>query len=461
MLALLWLFQIVLLNDFYKYIKINQLKTYANYVSTNIDNITFDSKFNDTLADKDICMLIFSENGQLKYSSDILKNCVIHRMPHSMGFELAKKMESENTNFLEQNYDNIRNYIDPINLSNFKPGNILNVTKVTDSNNNTFYIMLNSNMFPVASTVSTLRLQLIIITIIMLILSFILSIRVSKVVSDPIIDLNKNAKQLATGDYSTKFNNDGYSEIVELSNTLNYTTEELSKVENLRRELISNISHDLRTPLTMITGYGEVMRDLPGENTPENIQIIIDEAKRLTSLVNNVLDISKYQSGTQVLTPEKFNLTELLGEIKLRYDKLTEKDGYNIIFEKDEDVFVSADKIRITQVIYNLLNNAITYTGEDKKIIIRQTVADDKVKVEIIDSGEGIAKENIPYIWDRYFKVKETHKRAQIGTGLGLSIVKEILKLHNAEYGVESELNKGSDFWFTLKKITHKMIPPE
>ena len=328
----------------------------------------------------------------------------------------------------------------------------MSVTKAVDSDNNVYYIMLNSSIFPVAATVSTLRTQLIIITIIMLILSFLLSLRVSKVVANPIIDLNKNAKQLATGDYSTKFDNKGYSEIVELSNTLNYTTEELSKVENLRRELISNISHDLRTPLTMITGYGEVMRDLPGENTPENIQIIIDEAKRLTSLVNNVLDISKYQSGTQVLTPEKFNLTELLGEIKLRYDKLTEKDGYNIVFEKDEDTFVNADKIRITQVIYNLLNNAITYTGEDKKITIKQTVNGDTVKVEVIDTGVGISKDDIPYIWDRYYKVKETHKRAQIGTGLGLSIVKEILKLHDAEYGVESELNKGSDFWFTLKK---------
>ena len=135
--------------------------------------------------------------------------------------------ERENIDFIEQNYDNIRHYLEQVSLSNFKPGNILSVTKATDSSNNTCYIMLNSNMFPVESTVSTLRTQLIIITMIMLILSFLISIRVSKVISEPIIDLNKNAKRIATGDYSTKLDNKWYSEIVELSNTLNYTTEEL------------------------------------------------------------------------------------------------------------------------------------------------------------------------------------------------------------------------------------------
>ena len=280
-----------------------------------------------------------------------------------------------------------------------------------------------------------------------------LSFSIAKKISAPIIKINKNARTLATGDYSITFNKDGYSEIAELAETLNYTAKELSKVEELRQELIANISHDLRTPLTMITGYGEVIRDLPGENTPENIQIIIDEAKRLTSLVNNVLDISKLQAGVQTPNLMPFNLTKLIDEIFNRYTKLTEKDSYDITFEKETDVFVNADEIRITQVLYNLLNNAITYTGADKKIIIRQIVKDKKVRIEIIDTGEGISQDDLPYIWDRYYKVTGQHKRAQIGTGLGLSIVKAILKLHNAEFGVNSEIGKGSTFWFELPII--------
>jgi len=453
LLSLLWIFQVVLLNDFYKQIKTTQLKSYAQYLSNNIDNIHFDSSFSNSLVEKDICISVFSENGSLKYSSDIIRNCIIHKMPDRVLFSLAKELDEKNINFIEQNHENIPRYQN-INLKDFSPGNILSVTKTTDKSGNIYYIVLNSAIVPVSATVSTLRTQLIYVTLIMLLLSFLLSINISKKISEPIIEINKKARNLATGDYSTKFNSNGYTEIAELAETLNYTATELSKVENLRQELISNISHDLRTPLTMITGYGEVMRDLPGENSPENIQIIIDEAKRLTSLVNNVLDISKLQSGVQEINSQPFNLTKLIDEILTRYNKLVEKDGYDISFEKDQEVFVNADEIRITQVLYNLINNAVTYTGEDKKIIIKQLVINNKVRIEIIDTGEGISEENLPYIWDRYYKVTGKHKRAQMGTGLGLSIVKGILKLHNAKYGVDSKPSQGSVFWFELELIT-------
>lgn len=449
-LILLWIFQIVFLNDFYKFIKTHQLKSYAENLSTNIDSITFDNSFDEVLSDKEICVIIFSENGKLVYSLDILRNCAIHKMPQHMLFSLAKELNDNNIDFIEQNNSHIP--FTP-NLKDLSPGNILSVTKATKSNGESYYILLNSAIVPVSATVSTLRTQLIYVTLIMLILSFLLSLSISKKISDPIIKINKNARTLATGDYSTTFNNDGYSEIAELAETLNYTAKELSKVEQLRQELIANISHDLRTPLTMITGYGEVMRDLPGENTSENIQIIIDEAKRLTSLVNNVLDISKLQAGVQIPNLMPFNLTKLIEDITNRYRKLTEKDDYNITFEKVNDVLVNADEIRITQVLYNLLNNAITYTGSDKKIIIKQIIKDKKVRIEITDTGEGISQEDLPYVWDRYYKVTGQHKRAQIGTGLGLSIVKEILKLHNAEFGVESKISKGSTFWFELPII--------
>jgi len=451
-LMLLWIFQIVFLNDFYKFIKIHQLKAYAQYLSVNIDNITFDSSFGESLVEQDICISVFSETGNLEYSSDIIRNCIIHKMPPHALFSLAKELNDKNIDFIEQNNNNMP-FSQKLNLKDFSPGNILSVTKTTNVTGNSYYIVLNSAIVPVSATVSTLRTQLIYVTLIMLILSFLLSISISKKISDPIIKINKNAQTLATGDYSIKFNNDAYKEIAELAETLNYTATELSKVENLRQELIANISHDLRTPLTMITGYGEVMRDLPGENTPENIQIIIDEAKRLTSLVNNVLDISKLQSGVQTISLMPFNLTKLIEEILNRYNKLTEKDQYNISFEKDQEVLVNADEIRITQVLYNLLNNALTYTGEDKKVIIKQIAKDNKVRIEITDTGEGISEENLPYVWDRYYKVKGKHKRAQIGTGLGLSIVKEILKLHNTEFGVNSKVSEGSTFWFELQII--------
>ena len=134
-----------------------------------------------------------------------------------------------------------------------------------------------------------------------------------------------------------------------------------------------------------------------------------------------------------------------------RYEKLTEKDGYEITFESEGDVFINADKTMILQVVYNLVNNALNYTGEDKRVSIVQSVWDNKVRISVIDTGEGIAKEDIPYIWDRYYKVDKVHKRAKIGTGLGLSIVKGILEAHGVMYGVESQVGEGSNFWFEFE----------
>ena len=229
--------------------------------------------------------------------------------------------------------------------------------------------------------------------------------------------------------------------------SLNVAAVELSKVETLRRDLIANVSHDLRTPLTMITGYAEVMRDLPGENTPENVQIIIDEATRLTTLVNDLLDLSKLQSGTVTLAPTSFSLTECIRTILHRYDKLID---YQFDFQYDRDVEVIADELKITQVVYNLINNAVTYTGEDKKITLRQLVMEDRVRIEVSDTGEGIPEDKLQDIWERYDKVDKEHKRAQVGTGLGLSIVKTVIDLHGGTYGVQSALGQGSTFWFEL-----------
>lgn len=211
--------------------------------------------------------------------------------------------------------------------------------------------------------------------------------------------------------------------------------------------MIANVSHDLRTPLTMITGYAEVMRDLPGENTPENVQIIIDEATRLTTLVNDLLDLSKLQSGTITLKPEPFSLTSCIRTILHRYDKLID---YRFDFQYDRDVTIVADELKITQVVYNLINNAVTYTGADKQIFLLQLVQNGRVRVEVSDTGEGIPQDKLQDIWERYYKVDKEHKRAQVGTGLGLSIVKTVIDLHGGTYGVQSVLGKGSTFWFEL-----------
>lgn len=238
--------------------------------------------------------------------------------------------------------------------------------------------------------------------------------------------------------------------MAELNDTLVYAAKELSQVENLQHELIANISHDLRTPLTMIGGYVEMMHDIPGEATPENMQVIIDETQRLTSLVNELLDFSRLQTGALALNPAPYPFTASVQAITDRVSRMVQQNGYQVVFHPAAQVKAIADEQRIAQVVYNLVGNALTYTGENKTVEIHQEVIGKMVRLTIHDSGKGIAPEELPLIWNRYYRTQETHKRAIIGSGLGLSIVRSILEKHNVPFGVDSKEGEGTSFWFEL-----------
>lgn len=320
--------------------------------------------------------------------------------------------------------------------------------RIVELNNGTELMIISDvQVTPLDSTIAILKSQLIVTTVIALVLSLLLSYSVARYIAKPIENLNASAKKLAIGEFDIEFSGKGYREIEQLSDTLNYTVRELDKVDKFRRELLANVSHDLRTPLTMIEGYAEVMRDIPGENTPENVQVIIDETNRLTEFVNNILDLSKLQSGIQSLTLEKTNLTALLSDISIRYVNLTKSDGYRIELSAGDDIYIECDENKLSQALNNLMDNAVNHTGDDKKVAVRQVVEENTVRIEISDTGKGIPTEELPYIWDRYYRAEASHKRSVVGSGIGLSIVKSIFELHKVKYGVESTVGKGSTFW--------------
>ncbi len=312
-------------------------------------------------------------------------------------------------------------------------------------------LLVRAELTPVNATVDALMAQLVWVSAIMLAVSIVVALLLSRRVSRPIERLNRSATRLAEGDYGAPFDAGGYREVEELSSTLSHTSQELGKTEGLRRELIANVSHDLRTPLTLITGYAEMMRDIPGEDTPENMQVIIDEARRLTSLVADLLDLSQLQSGTGEMHLERVNLTEEVAAIIARFAKFSGPEGFSVAFEHDADAFVTADGARLSQVVYNFLTNALAHGGSGKTITVRQTVQDGRVRLAVADHGAGIPEDQLPYIWDRYYKVDEPHVRASSGSGLGLSIVKSILQQQpGVQYGAESTPGQGSTFWFSL-----------
>ncbi len=461
LLILLWLFQIVFLDSFYKNIKINEVKKTASIIMKNIDNENIGEIIENLSVSNDVCIEVLSENGTVLYSSDVLTDCIIHKMPQFEKMRLVNQTV-ENGGELLGYYNRGSFFGNVLNRNRFgnrelEPNMNMNLQEtiiyskiITDKNGDKIILFLNSVISPVEATVKTLYIQLYYITGFMIIFSIILALLIAKRVSRPIEELNDSTKKLAIGDYNVKFDASGYKEIKELSKTLTYTASELSKVDRLKNELIANISHDLRTPLTLISGYAEAMRDLPNESTPENAQIIVDEAQRLTTLVNDVLDISKIQAGKEVLNVAPFNLTEMINTAIKRMREMVKNLGYKIEFEYDKQVNVIADETKIYQAFYNLLINAINYTGFDKIVEVHQIVEGDTVKIEVKDTGEGVSEENLPYIWDRYYKIEKTHKRAVAGTGIGLSIVKSVIEMHGGKYGVVSKTNEGSTFWFSL-----------
>jgi signal transduction histidine kinase len=459
LLVLLWLFQIVFLDDFYKAIKTASIKNTADTIATNIENEDLPTLLDRLAQNNDVFILILDENGnKLNTVENTPGNLIFKMAPGEIQKYLAEAAAANGSVLDQIDLSAFRNdHYRPDQFSGRVPGpdegmgeSIIYGEFVTLSNGTRNFILLNTILTPIFSTVETLRTQLLFITAILVVLSLGLALVLSKRFARPIIRINNRSKELAQGNYTADFEPSGYKEIAELADTLNHAARELNQVETLRRELIANVSHDLRTPLTMISGYAEVMRDLPGENNPENVQVIIDEARRLTGLVNDLLDLSRLQAGSQKLDLQTYSLTDSIRSILDRYSKLIEQEGFNLKFESDQNALVHADELRIGQVLYNLINNAISYTGEDKRVTVRQTVADGWVRVEIIDSGEGIPADQLPHIWDRYYKAEKTHHRAIVGTGLGLSIVKAALELHQVPYGVDCSPDTGSVFWFKL-----------
>lgn len=459
MLILLWLFQIVFLDRFYRDIKTAKITGTAETIASNIDNPELATLLTRLAQSNDVSILILSETGAKIGSANAMQDNMIQIMPPGQLLAYFQQADQKGGSYLEiidrKSFHDDRYKPDIFSGPVPKEDQGLNEAMIfariaTMADGTRAVILLNAVLTPVSSTVETLRTQLLIITSILVILSLLLAMILSKRVARPIVQINKKSKELAKGNYQVAFEPSGYKEIAELADTLNHAAQELNQVETLRRELIANVSHDLRTPLTMISGYAEVMRDLPGENNPENVQVIIDEARRLAGLVNDILDLSKLQAGSQKLELATYNLTGSIRTIISRYSKLIDQEGYNLHLDAEQDAFIHADERRIEQVLYNLINNAINYTGEDKQVTIRQTVSAGQVRIEIIDSGEGIPAEQLPHIWDRYYKIEKTHHRAIVGTGLGLSIVKGALDMHHAAYGVDSKPDQGSIFWFQL-----------
>ena len=443
-LMLIWLFQYVFFDKYYESAKLRDIVKVAEKIEKVQDAQQRKILCEKLAFENNLCVLITDESGNKvtgsnnlgEYStlySDVMYN--FSRHIYDLKAKVIQSEEGKITETVSTNDSSFQGLI---------------YGKKISQDGATEYLFVECSLEPIDSTISILREQLIYITVILIELAFLITLFISKRISRPITSITNTAKQFAAGDYDMDFTGEGYKEVEELSNVLNNAKNEIRKVSDLRKDLIANISHDLRTPLTMVKAYAEMIRDLSGDNPAkrnEHIGIIIDEADRLSALVDNLLELSKLESGNMELEMTDFSIVEKLEDCMTRYTLLIEQNGYDIKYEPDEDRIITADIQKLDQVIYNFINNAINYTGDEKVIRIKQINKSDCVRIEVVDNGKGISKELLPLIFDRYYRDAKV-KRAVVGTGLGLSICKEILKKHGFAFGVSSVEGEGSTFWF-------------
>lgn len=436
-LGFLYFFQIVFFNTYYKINQTNNLEQTVNLIEKNIDKENAKVLLNEISLNNEVCIQIVKDSN-LIYYSDYYKHCA-GKDNDALEVIISSFINSDKKYLKVDFVNNIYNNKSLVYGKKLK--------------NNT-YVFANSSLEPMDKSINLLKGQFLYVALIVLLLSFVISYYFSRRIADPILKINQSAKKLADKSDKVKFTCETeVYELKELSETLNNTAKELNKTEELRREFLANVSHDLKTPLTMIEAYAASARDLNYNNKKKrerDLNIIIDEAERLNMLVNDILLLSKIESKTTKLNLEDINIKKEIETILERF-AIYKNDGYIFEFNETEDYVITADKQGIERVIYNLINNAINYTGEDKKVKITFEKNQDILTINIIDTGKGIEEEDKKLVWNKYFRINKRHRRTTVGTGLGLSIVKEILEEHKFEYGIKSKLNKGSCFYFKCK----------
>lgn len=289
------------------------------------------------------------------------------------------------------------------------------------------------------------------------IVGLIIFVLFTRTIYRPIIKINKCAKAYAKGDFTKKIDLPVNDEIGYLANTLDYMANELYSLEEDQRKFVSNVSHDFRSPLTSIKGYVEAMLDgtIPVEMQDKYLNIILFEAERLNKLTKSLLDLNQFGNHGIRLDIADFDINQIIRTTILTFEGSCQEK--NISFDLlliGKELFVKADMVKIQQVIYNLIDNAIKFSNINSKIKIETNMKNEKVLISIKDSGIGISSENIKKIWDRFYKIDSSRGKDKKGTGLGLAIVKEIITAHQEHINVVSTEGVGTEFLFTLPLST-------
>ena len=454
-LCLLWLLQTVLLQSLYEGMMTRELERVASELAAAHNASDFEALLDRAAYDNNILVYVIDKNGGILYTTDEHMGARrmggrAGRMGMGNGMGMGGMMgglPSDYQEFSERMSQSTNGRVSYTLDSGSEAKTLVLGAKLDDS-----LLYISTSLSPLNVTIEILRRQLWYVSVVALLLGLVTAYFIARRFTRPVTAITKQAGALAEGRFPESFDKGFCSELDHLSDTLTYASHELGKVEGLRRELIANVSHDLKTPLTMIKAYTELIRDISGDNKVKreaHLGVISSEVDRLEKLVSDILSLSQAQSGSMPLNMEALDVGETVERVMARFEPLFTSEGYQFHAEIEPNLMVQADARRIEQVLYNLIGNAMNYIGGDKTVYVRVKGLSDAARVEISDRGEGIAEEELPRIWERYYKARD-HVRDKAGTGLGLSIVKGILEMHHARFGAESRMGEGSTFWFEL-----------
>lgn len=280
---------------------------------------------------------------------------------------------------------------------------------------------------------------------------------ISERLVSPIRAMNRAAKEFAAGHFDVRVPVNGNDEIAELADTFNNMASSLEHTEEMRRLFLANVSHDLRTPMTTISGFIEGILDgaIPPENTHHYLEVIAGEVRRLSRLVTSLLDITRIQAGERKFNMAPFDVCELAREIIITSEQRLEAKNLDVVFDADSDnMFVNADRDAIHQILYNICDNAIKFSKDGGRYEIGIHEKNGKVTVSVYNEGTGITAEDLPYVFDRFYKSDRSRGLDKTGVGLGLYIARTIIEAHKEKIWVESEYGNWCRFAFTLHKAS-------
>lgn len=445
MMLFLWMLQISFIGPYYERNRFQLIQSTVTEINRQLAKGDFsaaEKSISKTLTQENMCGVIYNNQGyRVLLAAENGNNCHITNLSSSAVTEYISMVNNSATNDFSIRF----------NSEIFEQGMYFYGKMITVDDFD-YYVFINTPIELLDSTVYVLKRQFGLVGLVVFSVATLVAFVLSRRLSQPITKITKQAERLARGDLDVSFDEREYTEVETLSSALNYATDEFRKTDELRRDLVANVSHDIKTPLTMIKAYAEMIEDISGDDKDmreKHLGIIVDEANHLERLVNDMLTLSKYESKVFDVKVTRYQLKDQVDSTFSLFQVL----DINFINDVDESIMVEADEIKMGQVLYNFVNNATRYVGNDKTIRVTARILKNthEVEISVIDKGPGISPEIIGNIWDRYYKIDKNYSRSGSNSGLGLSIVRAICEATGSKYGVDSELGKGSRFYYTLR----------